>query len=97
MRKNLRDQTLMTAQALFLLSPANVCSTIAGLVLDCVHKDLSGAEIGRFLAEAGYHLRQVANAPQARPLIDAVTQRYLDTDGATYSGKTYASCCYRAT
>ena len=68
----------MTAQALFLLSPSKVCSTIAGLVLDSVHRDLSRSEIIEFLAKAGYRLRQVANAPQARPLIDAVTQKYLD-------------------
>lgn len=76
--KSLRDQTLMTAKALFLLSPATVCSVIAGLVLDSVHRDLSRAEIIDFLAKAGYYLRQVANTEQARPLIDAVTQRYLD-------------------
>jgi hypothetical protein len=68
----------MTAQALFLLSPSKVCSTIAGLVLDSVHQDLSRLEIVQYLAKAGYRLRQVANALQARPLIDAVTQKYLD-------------------
>src|SRR6266851_7335502 len=56
--KSLRDQTMMTAQALFLLSPADVCSTIAGLVLDSVHQELSRAEIVKFLAEKGYNLRQ---------------------------------------
>jgi len=76
--KSLQDQTLMTARALFLLSPATVCSVIAGLVIDSVHRDLSRAEIIDFLAIAGYNLRQVANAEHARPLIDAVTQRYLD-------------------
>jgi hypothetical protein len=76
--KSLRDQTLMTAKALFLLSPETVCSVIARLVLDSVHRELSRAEIIDFLAKAGYNLRQVANAEQARPLIDAVTQRYLD-------------------
>jgi len=86
--KSLRDQTLMTAQALFLLSPANVCSAVAGLVLDSVHQDLSRADIIEFLAKAGYNLRQVANVPQARPLIDAVTQRYLDNGrGRLIQGK----------
>jgi len=86
--KSLRDQTLMTAQALFLLSPANVCSAVAGLVLDSVHRDLSRAEIIEFLSKCGYNLRQVANAPQARPLVDAVTQRYLDNGrGRLIQGK----------
>lgn len=76
--KSLREKTLTTAQALFLLSPADVCLKIAGLVLDSVHKELSRDEIRSFLGREGYKLRQVADAAQARPLIDAVTQQYLN-------------------
>ena len=86
--KSLRDQTLMTAQALFLLSPANVCSLIAGLVLDAVHRNLTRAEIIEFLAKAGYRLRQVVHVTQARPLIDGVTQKYLENGrGRLINGK----------
>lgn len=86
--KSLRDQTLMTAQALFLLSPPTVCSVIAGLVLDSVHRDLPRGEIIDFLAIAGYNLRQLADAEHARPLIDAVTRRYLDNGkGRLIQGK----------
>jgi hypothetical protein len=76
--KSLRHQALMTAQALFLLSPSDVCKSLCSLVLDSVHRYLSRAEILSSLAKDGHNLRQVAHAQQARPLIDAVTQAYLN-------------------
>ena len=74
----LRDQVLTTAQALFLAAPFETCQTIAGIVLDSVHKELSRSDLVETLAKVGLHLRKVANVGQARPQIDAVTQSYLD-------------------
>ena len=76
--RSLRDQALMTAQALFLRVPHDACLAIVGIVLDSVHRDVSRKELTETLAKEGFHLRQVTNVQQARPRIDEVTQKYLD-------------------
>ncbi len=74
---SLRSEAYAFAQVLFLYPPDKVCFTLAALVLDSVHRELSRADILTYLGSQGYHLRQVANTREARPSIDAVTQQYL--------------------
>ncbi len=86
--RSLRDQALMTAQALFLRAPYDACLAIVGMVLDSVHRGLSRKELTEALARQGFHLRQVTNVQQARPRIDEVTRKYLDNGrGRLIQGK----------
>ncbi len=64
----------MTARVLFQQEPRDACLSIAGIVVDSVHRDLSRTELVDCLASAGYHLRQEANAQLLQKTLDATNE-----------------------
>jgi hypothetical protein len=76
--RGIKEQARLSAQALFLANPDDVCAEFAGIALNSVHQTWEREALAEYLQQKGLTLRRLATAGHASPLVNEITKRYLD-------------------